>query len=116
VIPNDMAIRKTIATDDRHSMDVMNKPQLLLILSLLATSGPRLHAAPEQVHVPTGLVGVVNDRLTLASDIREKAIAAGGLLCRPDHGVDGTLSFGCFTWAGCAAMLLAAALAQTKMR
>ena len=114
--PNDLANRKTIATDDRYPMDVMNKPQLLLILSLLATSGPRLHAAPEQVHVPTGLVGVVNDRLTLASDIREKAIAAGGLLCRPDRSGDGTLSFGHFAWAGCAAMLMAASMAQTKKR
>ena len=45
----------------------MNKPQLLLILALLATSGPRLQAA-EQVHVRADLVAVVNDRVILGSD------------------------------------------------
>jgi parvulin-like peptidyl-prolyl isomerase len=50
----------------------MNGLQLLLILSLLATLGHRLHAATEQVHVRAGLVAVVNGRLILDSDIREK--------------------------------------------
>jgi hypothetical protein len=40
-------------------------------------------------------------------------LAAAGALCyRSDRGIDETLSFGYFAWAGCAALLMAASIAQ----